>query len=126
MQPISSDAQTESRAVGVPSLSMPGLILRLEGLAVFAGSVAVFAVLLFAPDLAMLGYTRDTRIGALIYNVFHFYAPPLALLIGAHLAGNTAGMQIAVVWLAHIGLDRVFGYGLKYATAFKDTHLQRV
>jgi hypothetical protein len=136
MQPISSDAQTQSRAVRVSSLSMPGLILRLEGLAVFAGSVAlyvdqgwswlVFAVLLFAPDLAMLGYTRDTRTGARIYNVFHFYAPPLALLIGAHLAGNAAGMQIAVVWLAHIGLDRVFGYGLKYATAFKDTHLQRV
>ena len=65
MQPISSDAQAESRLVRASSVSMPGLILRLEGLAVFAGSVAlyadqgwnwlVFAALLFAPDLAMVG-----------------------------------------------------------------------
>jgi hypothetical protein len=136
MQPISSDAQTQNRAAGTFSLSMPGLILRLEGLAVFLGSVVfyvdqswsgwVFAALLFAPDLAMLGYVRDTRSGARIYNIFHFYALPLALLIGAYLAGYAAGMQIAAIWLAHIGLDRVLGYGLKYDTAFKDTHLQRV
>ena len=136
MQPISSDAQTQNRAARAFSLSMPGLILRLEGLAVFLGSVVlygdqgwsgwVFAVLLFAPDLAMVGYMRDTRSGARIYNVFHFYALPLVLLIAAYLAGFAAGMQIAAIWLAHIGLDRVLGYGLKYDTAFKDTHLQRV
>lgn len=131
----SSDAITQNRAA-VSSLSMPGLILRLEGLAVFAGSVAlyidqgwngfVFAALLFAPDLAMLGYMRDARSGARIYNVFHFYALPLALLIGAFLAGNAAGMPIAAIWLAHIGLDRALGFGLKYETDFKDTHMQRV
>ncbi len=131
----SSGAKTQNRAA-VSSLSMPGLILRLEGLAVFVGSIAlyidqgwngfVFAVLLFAPDLAMLGYMRDARIGAHIYNVFHFYALPLALLIGAYLAGNAAGMMIAAIWLAHIGLDRALGFGLKYETDFKDTHMQRV
>jgi hypothetical protein len=131
-----SEAHTQNRAAGAFALSMPGLILRLEGLAVFVGSVVlyidqgwsgwIFAALLFAPDLAMLGYMRDVHIGARIYNVIHFYALPFALLIGGYLAGNAAGMQIATVWLAHIGLDRALGYGLKYVTAFKDTHLQRV
>jgi hypothetical protein len=35
-------------------------------------------------------------------------------------------MTFALIWLAHIGLDRTLGYGLKYPTFFEDTHLQRV
>ena len=34
--------------------------------------------------------------------------------------------KVALIWLAHTGADRLFGYGLKYPTAFKDTHLSRV
>jgi Domain of unknown function (DUF4260) len=29
-------------------------------------------------------------------------------------------------FITHIGVDRAIGYGLKYPTGFKDTHLQRV
>jgi len=32
----------------------------------------------------------------------------------------------ALIWLAHIGIDRALGYGLKYPTFFRDTHLQHV
>jgi hypothetical protein len=35
-------------------------------------------------------------------------------------------VQVAPIWLAHIGGDRLLGYGLKYLTAFKDTPLDRV
>ena len=39
---------------------------------------------------------------------------------------SSTATQIALIWLAHIGVDRLLGYGLKYPTGFKDTHLQRV
>jgi hypothetical protein len=84
------------------------------------------AALIFVPDLAMLGYLMNARAGAWIYNAFHVYTLPMMLLVGAFLAGQPVGMQIAVIWLAHIGADRMLGYGLKYESGFKDTHLQRV
>jgi len=40
--------------------------------------------------------------------------------------GRETGVAISLIWIAHIGIDRVLGYGLKYPTAFKDTHLQKV
>ncbi len=117
-------------------LSMPALLLRLEGLAILISSLAVyadqawsgwvFAALVLAPDLGMLGYLLNPRIGARTYNAVHVYALPLMLLVGAYLINHPVGMQIALIWLAHIGADRVLGFGLKYESDFKDTHLQRV
>ena len=115
---------------------MPGVLLRLEGLAIMVSSIVLyanqgwsgwaFAVLLLAPDLSAVGYLANPRVGARIYNVFHVYALPLALLVGAFLADYAAGMQVAAIWLTHIGMDRTLGFGFKYETGFKDTHLQRV
>jgi hypothetical protein len=42
------------------------------------------------------------------------------------LGESDVALQVRLIWLAHIGLDRAVGYGLKYPTAFKETHLQRV
>ncbi len=30
------------------------------------------------------------------------------------------------VLVGHVGMDRLAGYGLKYPTAFRDTHLGRI
>jgi hypothetical protein len=111
-------------------------MLHLEGLVLLLGAVAfysllggnwlVFALLLFAPDLSALGYLVDTRVGAFAYNSVHTYLlPGLVLALGYALDAPLA-MQIALIWLAHIGLDRMLGYGLKYPTEFKDTHMQHV
>jgi len=35
-------------------------------------------------------------------------------------------LSIALIWLAHIGIDRALGYGLKYETGFTYTHLGRI
>ncbi len=35
-------------------------------------------------------------------------------------------LALSITWVAHIGMDRTLGYGLKYQTNFKDTHLQKV
>lgn len=106
--------------------------LKAEGLAVFALSSLVYflsgapwwlyLVLILAPDLAMLGYLAGPTAGARIYNLAHTYiAPAILFVIGAILA--SPAIAVAVIWCAHIGMDRMMGYGLKYPTAFADTHL---
>jgi len=79
--------------------------------------------LLLIPDLSMLGYLFNPRVGAVSYNVVHSYFLPLALAAIAVLLNRTDDIRYLLIWTAHIGLDRFLGYGLKYPTAFGDTHL---
>lgn len=115
----------------------PRLLLHLEGAALLAASVLLyfgyagggwllFVALLLAPDFAMLGYIANPRAGAAAYNLFHTIVFPIALALAGFALGQPLLLQIGLIWLAHIGMDRTVGYGLKYSTAFKDTHLQRV
>jgi hypothetical protein len=115
---------------------LPRRLLHLEGLAVAVGSLVLYfdagfgwlllVVLVLAPDLSMLGYLGGPQVGSLTYDLVHTYAGPVALGVVGVVAGYETATQIALIWLAHIGLDRLLGYGLKYPTGFKDTHLQRV
>jgi Domain of unknown function (DUF4260) len=90
------------------------------------GSWLRFALFFLTPDLFMLGYLVNKRLGATIYNLVHNYAVPLLLLSVFLLAGQISYVWPVLIWFAHIGMDRMLGYGLKYETAFKDTHLQRI
>ncbi|MBX4197751.1 DUF4260 domain-containing protein [Candidatus Parcubacteria bacterium] len=93
-----------------------------------------FAILFFAPDISMLGYLKNPRFGALIYNAAHFYLIPIIILIISwYIFGYTTWLvvtdftwQLSLIWIAHISLDRTLGYGLKLSTGFKDTHLGRI
>ena len=115
---------------------LPLTLLRVEGIAVAVAAVALyahgdhswllFALLILAPDLSMLGYLAGTRVGALVYDIVHTSAWPVALGAVGVLADSDSAVAVALIWLAHIGVDRALGYGLKYPTGFKDTHLQRV
>jgi hypothetical protein len=110
------------------------MLLRIEGLVLLAGSLLlyaqnrgewwVFLALLLAPDVSMLGYLRGPAVGGAVYNLFHNYLPPAVLALYGVLSGNQA-LLLALIWLAHIGMDRLLGYGLKYSSGFKDTHLGR-
>jgi Domain of unknown function (DUF4260) len=112
------------------------LILRLEALALFIGGVLVFLQLngqplwllplLLAPDLSMIGYLAGPRVGAACYDAVHAYVAPVVLSAAGLIAGADLAIQLGLIWLTHIGVDRAVGYGLKYPTHFKDTHLQRV
>lgn len=122
--------------VSTPLLGRPALWLRIEGLVLLVGAVVaygtlvgnwwLFALLLFAPDLFMIGYMSNPVWGAALYNVGHTYLLPALLLGVGWWMGWQFAIPIALIWIAHIGLDRLVGYGLKYPTAFKDTHLQHV
>lgn len=111
----------------------PRTLLRGEAVAVAAVAVAglylvetpwwVVAVLALAPDLGMLGYYRNARFGALTYNLCHWYPFPVALGVMGVVWGVDPAVWAALVWIAHIAVDRAVGYGLKHADAFDHTHL---
>jgi len=114
----------------------PRRILRAEGLALFAISLAAFAYMsadwrLFAflflvPDLSFAGYLFGPRAGAFAYNTMHATPGPLLLGAAGILLQQPAALSVALIWLAHVGFDRALGYGLKYPSAFRDTHLGRI
>jgi Domain of unknown function (DUF4260) len=115
---------------------LPHALLRLEGLAVGAGALALYVHgdfgwivlvgLALAPDVSFLGYAAGPRVGAACYDALHTYVLPVALGTAGVLADADLAVQLALIWLVHIGIDRALGYGLKYPTRFRDTHLQRV
>jgi hypothetical protein len=79
--------------------------------------------LLLVPDISMVGYLRGPRLGAITYNLVHNWAVGLGVL-GLGLATDLAAVSLAgTILIAHVGMDRALGYGLKLPTAFTDTHL---
>ena len=112
------------------------ILLRLEGLTLFAGMTLVYwlwggpwwlyAVLFLAPDLGFLGYLAGPKIGAWIYNAMHSSIVPMAMLTVGFGFAPPLVLSLALIWLAHIGFDRALGYGLKYWCGFGFTHLGRI
>ena len=110
--------------------------LRIEGAAAFAAGLALYGwlggpwllviPLLLLPDLSAVGYLRGRRLGAFTYNVVHNWAAGLGVL-GLGLALGAAPVTIlGAILIAHVGMDRAVGYGLKLSTSFHDTHLGRM
>ncbi len=117
-------------------MSAPSLLLHAEGLMVFIAAIVLYAqqgasawmflLLLLAPDVSALGYVANPRLGSLTYNAVHTYLAPALLVAFSLPTGFTFGVHVAIIWVAHIGMDRAFGFGLKYATRFKDTHFDHL
>ena len=130
MANIGSNSQAAPEAA---SASMVKTFLRHEGLAGAALSAVfyartgaswwLFAGLWLAPDLSMIGYLAGPRWGARIYNAIHSYVTPATLAVSALLLGSPALLPYALIWMNHIAVDRLLGYGLKYPSGFKFTHL---
>jgi hypothetical protein len=114
----------------------PRLLLRLEGAAIAIAAVLaymklgapwwLFALAVIAPDLSMAGYLAGARTGSIVYNAFHVTLGPLALALAGFLLPQFDILAVAIAWLCHIGVDRTFGFGLKYKVGFAFTHLGRV
>jgi Domain of unknown function (DUF4260) len=117
-------------------LTHPAVLLRIEEAILFVltafayhhlhYSWLLFAILFLAPDLFMLGYLANPRVGAATYNLAHTLTLPLTLLLTSYLKHWPVALAISLIWTAHIAIDRLLGYGLKYPTIFKDTHLQHI
>jgi len=111
-------------------------LIRLENLGLFLLSIYLFSlldfkwwwlpVLLLAPDLSMLGYLFGNKIGAILYNFFHHQLlAVIAYLLGIYLGEEWIQFS-GIILLAHSAMDRIFGYGFKYFSGFKDTHLGKI
>ena len=111
----------------------PNVLLKLEGFAVFLLALVIYwqqslswplfwsTVLL--PDVALLGYLVNARIGARLYNITHSKLLPATLAVVAVATSNPLLTALALIWFVHIGVDRMLGYGLKHPEGFKVTHL---
>jgi hypothetical protein len=114
----------------------PETLLRIEGAFDLALSVIfyqamgadwlLFILLLLVPDLAILGYLRSARLGTVCYNLVHTFMGPFMIIAYAYLTRAVWLLPYALIWTAHIGFDRMLGFGLKYPTRFRDTHLGRM
>ena len=128
-------------SIALPEQSSPRassviLLLRLEGLAVAAVTILLyartgaswwlFAALWLVPDLSMLGYLAGPCQGARAYNAMHGYVAPVILAFSALLLHRDGLLPYALIWINHISVDRAMGYGLKYRQGFGFTHLGRL
>jgi hypothetical protein len=86
-------------------------------------SFFIWFFLFFAPDLGMLGYLVNTRAGAFTYNLFHHKGLALLVAAAGYLLNHEVLLAIGILLFAHASFDRIWGYGLKYSSGFKDTHL---
>src|SRR5262249_51783311 len=110
---MSEKSQESGMETGVVT-GGPKILLRLEGLTLFAGMVLlyaigggswwVFAILFLAPDLSFLAYLPDPKTGAIAYNAVHSYMAPVALLTAGFALAEPLTLSIAMIWLAHIGI----------------------
>jgi hypothetical protein len=115
---------------------MTAWILRGESVALFVAGVVLYLQLngnallllplLLLPDLSMIGYVRGPRLGAITYNLAHNLATGLIVLAIGWFAAIAPVAIGGAILLAHVGMDRSLGYGLKLPTDFKDTHLGRI
>lgn len=118
------------------STSAVHVTLRLEALAAVALSALfyartgaswwLFAALWLTPDLSMLGYLAGPKMGARIYNAIHSYVTPATLAVVGLLLRTEVMLPYALIWMNHIGVDRLLGYGLKYPDGFGWTHLGKL
>lgn len=112
-------------------------LLNLEEMAMFLMAIIlfnarisyawwVFPACLLLPDLSMIGYAAGNKVGAVVYNFFHHKGIALLVYLAGHMPGFEWLAFTGIILFAHSCMDRVFGYGLKYMTGFKDTHLGEI
>src|SRR5262245_18797443 len=127
--------RTTTETEPLPTVTVRGW-LRLESAAVFVAGLVLYGQLgapwwlalplLLVPDVSAVGYLAGPRAGAFIYNFVHNWAFGLAVL-GVGLATGLVPITIlGAIAIAHVGMDRAVGYGLKLPTSFQDTHLGRM
>ncbi len=107
--------------------------LKLEELAMFGFSIFLFnqteyawwvyLALILVPDIGMIGYVINTKIGAITYNLFHHKGIALCVLILGYYYFLDWVVLAGIILFGHAALDRMLGYGLKYEDSFKHTHL---
>jgi hypothetical protein len=82
-----------------------------------------FAACILLPDLSMVGYLVNSRVGAICYNIFHHRGIAILVFAAGVLWSSVALQFLGFILFSHATMDRIFGYGLKYEKGFRFTHL---
>lgn len=108
-------------------------LLKLEELAIFSICIFLFSkldfawwwfpALFFLPDMGMIGYFINSKMGAFTYNLLHHRLVASFVAVYALIFENEYWLLAAIILFAHISFDRILGYGLKYNDSFNNTHL---
>ena len=85
--------------------------------------VWLWVILFFSPDIGMLGYLINTKIGAILYNLLHHKALAILIAITGYYLHKDVLVATGTLLFSHASFDRIWGYGLKYPDSFKHTHL---
>jgi hypothetical protein len=111
-------------------------IIKLEELGLFILGIYLFTqigyiwwwflVLILVPDLSMIGYAFGNKTGALCYNIAHHRGIAVVLYLFGIYFSNATMQLLGVILFSHSAMDRMLGYGLKYQTGFKYTHLGEI
>ncbi|MEQ9402403.1 MAG: DUF4260 domain-containing protein [Cyclobacteriaceae bacterium] len=111
-------------------------IIKLEELLMFLFSAFLFSqtdhswwlffALILTPDIGMLGYLINTKVGAFTYNLFHHRGLAVVVLAGGMYFGISVVELAGIILFGHACMDRIFGYGLKFGDSFKNTHLGKI
>ena len=130
------DAPTAGSPADGTVIGTPRRWLRVEGATLVAGSLIAYSttgqawwlvpLTLLLPDLTMIGYLGGARLGSYLYNLGHSTPLPAAIVAIGWWQDKSLVVALGLVWLAHIGVDRLIGYGLKYDDHFQHTHLGRL
>jgi hypothetical protein len=113
---------------------LPIYFERLEGAVLFFAMLTLyvalhghfwqFVLLILSIDLSILGYLAGPKFGAVTYNIAHIMVGPLICIALGLLNFRWFGLTLfGIIWLAHLGLDRALGLGLKYPDRFGHTTL---
>lgn len=86
----------------------------------------IFPVLLLTPDIGMVGYLINSKVGAFIYNLFHLKSVALLFIIVGVYFNKSLIELVGIILFSHSAIDRIFGYGLKYSDSFNNTHLGKI
>ena len=116
MKNILRTEETAMAALGIYFLTIHNLHL----------SVWIWLLLFFSPDISMLGYLVNAKVGAISYNIFHHKAIAIGIVGIGFFMKIEVVMVIGILLFAHSSFDRMMGYGLKYYSSFNDTHLGKI
>jgi hypothetical protein len=110
-------------------IRIEGLLFFILGLVVYlqlGGNILFFVLFLLAPDISMIGYRKNAKVGSQVYNLVHNYAAGIIIFALGLVVGNNLIGFAGLIIFAHVGMDHAFGFGLKYPEGFKKTHLQEI
>lgn len=77
-------------------------------------------------DVFMIGYIISPKAGAITYNLGHNMTIPTLLIAYGVFTSTEIISLVGFIWIFHIAVDRLLGFGLKNRESFHITHMGNI